>query len=174
MIRQSSIPRGAWRWLPIRGAVPCAAIVVVAALAVSGCSGDAQSSGGQGTSANAAMSNLVPAKFSEIYPMMFPRTSKPQCNNCHGRPADEVGNGNLNMGTDPASAYAALVGKKTPGVKCSTGVLVVPGDPSSSLFLQKLSPNPPCGDQMPVGGAPLADAQLGMIRSWIAAGAPND
>lgn len=173
MIPPSSIPRGALRWLPIRGAVRCAAIVV-AVVALSGCSGDAPSSGGRGTAENAATSNLAPAKFSEIYPLMFPRESKPQCNNCHGRPADEVGNGNLDMGTDPASAYAALVGKKTPGVKCGTGVLVLPGDPGSSLFLQKLSPNPPCGDRMPVGGAPLADAQLDMIRSWIAAGAPND
>ena len=52
--------------------------------------------------------------------------------------------------------------------------IVEPGKPDESLMLQKLSPNPPCGNRMPVGGNPFTDAQLEMIRSWIAAGAKND
>jgi hypothetical protein len=146
----------------------CASVATIA----TACSGD--SSGNGGTTASQAASNQPAAKFSDMYAMMFPRDTKPQCNNCHGRPPDETGNGKLDMGTDPAAAYAAIVGQKSPGTKCSSGVLVVPGDPGSSLFLQKLSPNPPCGDRMPLGGAPLSDAQLQMIRGWIAAGAQND
>jgi hypothetical protein len=49
--------------------------------------------------------------------------------------------------------------------------LVVAGHPEMSLLFLKLSPNPPCGSRMPLGGTAFTDAQLEMIRSWIAAGA---
>ncbi len=114
------------------------------------------------------------AKFSEIYPMIFPSMTNPRCNFCHSMPASEASNGKLSMGSDPSTAYAALVGKSSGSGMCMGKPLVVPNQPDMSLFLQKLSENPPCGSRMPVGGMPLSTQQLAMIRSWIAAGAKND
>jgi hypothetical protein len=117
---------------------------------------------------------LTGAKFSEIFPAIFPAPTNARCDSCHDMPASEVSNGKLHMGTDMATAYNALVGKTAMGKKCIGMPLVVPGKPEMSLLLQKLGPTPPCGSRMPIGGAPITDAQFEMVRSWIAAGAKND
>jgi hypothetical protein len=114
------------------------------------------------------------AKFSEIYPLIYPLTTNARCDFCHSLPANNISNGGLHMGSDPAAAVAGLVGKQSTNSMCTHQTLVVPGKPDESLFLQKLSPNPPCGSRMPVGGKVLPDDQLAMIRSWIAAGALDD
>lgn len=52
--------------------------------------------------------------------------------------------------------------------------LVVPGDPDGSYLYEKLTATmPTAGDPMPPG-APLSEAKLEMVRSWIAAGAADD
>ncbi len=114
------------------------------------------------------------ATFSDIYPLIFPVTTKAQCNFCHGLPANDKSNGKLSMGMDKATAYAALVGKTSSSSMCSGKALVVAGQPDSSLFLQKLDTTPPCGGHMPLGGDALPAAQLDMVRTWIAAGAKDD
>lgn len=114
------------------------------------------------------------AKLSQIYPLIFPPTTKAQCNQCHNNPANDVGNGKLNMGADQATAYAALVGKTSASSKCGGKPMVVPGDPEGSLFYEKMTAIPPCGGHMPLGGDPLTAEQLDMVRSWIAGGAKND
>ena len=117
----------------------------------------------------------APGTFTEIYAELFPAGTTAQCNYCHDRPPNDISNGKLNMGHTRADAYAALVGPSSASAKCGGGrSLVVPGDPSGSLLYQKLGTAPPCGDRMPQGGSPLTDAQLEMVRSWIAAGAKND
>ena len=114
------------------------------------------------------------AKFSEIYAMAFPAMTNPRCEFCHSMPPSDIGNGKLHLGTDPATAYAALVGQVSVSAFCMGRPLVVPNQPEMSLMYLKLSPNPPCGNRMPLGGTPFTDVQLEMVRSWIAAGAPND
>jgi hypothetical protein len=114
------------------------------------------------------------ATWTQIYEMMYPMQTNPRCNACHANPANDVGNGNLHMGPEKETAYMALVGKVSASSRCMQRPLVVPMHPEMSLLLIKLSPNPPCGSRMPVGGNPFADTQLEMIRSWIAAGAKND
>ena len=121
-----------------------------------------------------AGSGAPAAKWSEIYPMLFPMATNPRCNACHAMPANDIANGNLFVGPDQDSAYAALVNKKSTSTRCMSKMLVVPKKPDESLMLQKLSPNPPCGSRMPIGGTPFTDTQLEMIRSWIAGGAKND
>ena len=106
--------------------------------------------------------------------MFFPRATNAHCDMCHGLPAYDLSNGNLSTGTDKAATYAALVGKPSTSSLCAGKIFVVPRHPESSLLLQKLLPNPPCGLRMPNGGATLSDAQVELVRSWIAAGAPND
>ena len=48
---------------------------------------------------------------------------------------------------------------------------VVPGNPDGSELYRRLIADPPA--RMPAQGAPLAAEDIGTIRAWIAAGAPN-
>jgi len=111
-----------------------------------------------------------PATFAEIYPLLFPVETKPQCNFCHSLPPNQKSNGMLSMGTDPATAYAALIGA-TGHADCEAMPYIVPGDPSASLFYLKLAGIPPCGSRMPLGGSQLSQADVDMVASWISAGA---
>ena len=142
------------------------------------CGGDAPSTGGAAGApvavAGMAATAQPSASWSQIYQMMYPMETNARCNACHANPANDVGNGNLHMGPDKETAYLALVGKTSGSTRCMQRPLVVPMYPEMSLLLIKLSPNPPCGSRMPVGGTPFTAAQLEMIRSWIAAGARND
>ena len=50
--------------------------------------------------------------------------------------------------------------------------LVVPGDPGSSLMFLKISSEfPPVGGMMPLGGPPLTDGEVQLIRAWVEQGA---
>ena len=125
--------------------------------------------------ATAAGSSAAPAAtFTQIYAMMFPMATNARCDACHSMPANDIANGNLEMGKTKDSAYAALFNKSSTSSRCMAKPLVVPYQPEMSLLFQKLSPTPPCGSRMPLGGAAFDEAQIEMIRSWIAAGAPND
>ena len=81
------------------------------------------------------------------------------------------------MSLRSADSYATLVG--VPSVGCDGKRLrVKPGypDPQDSDLMAKLTGVSICGNgqRMPPGGAPLAEAELRVLRDWIAAGAPND
>lgn len=85
---------------------------------------------------------------------------------CHGGLRPEEG---LDL-RDTASAYESLVGR--PSTQCDGKVLVVPGDPSASYLLNKLTGQGMChGSRMPVGGQPLAAHELDRVRIWIETGA---
>jgi hypothetical protein len=140
-------------------AIGCVAILLLASL---GCDGSSEPAAGP------------PGTFGEIYTMLFPAETNARCNFCHGMPASNQSNGSLHMGTAKAIAYGALVDKSSASNKCGGKPLVVASKPGMSLFLQKLSATPPCGDRMPVGGKALSDVQLEMIRSWIADGAKDN
>lgn len=102
---------------------------------------------------------------------------------CHGS-----GMGGL-MLKNKQGAYDALVNVAAAGPACAAkgGKRVVPGMPDASLLLDKLShTTPSCGDMMPVGAklAPnclsmsppvcTTEAEIGLVRDWILAGAKND
>ena len=114
------------------------------------------------------------ATFSTIYPLLFPRSTKAQCTFCHGLPANDLSNGNLAMGGEQATAYAALVNMISTSSMCGGMALVVPGDPEASLLIHKINGTQPCGDRMPQGGDPLPRAQVTMVTNWVAAGAQDD
>ncbi len=116
----------------------------------------------------------APGTFTEIYDTLFPATTNARCNFCHSMPASDISNGNLSTGMDQDSAYAALVGKASTSSRCNGKRLVVPHDPDASLFLDKFTAKPTCGDRMPLGGMALSDHEIELIRSWIVAGANND
>ncbi|WP_441287676.1 hypothetical protein ACSRUE_36955 [Sorangium sp. KYC3313] len=53
---------------------------------------------------------------------------------------------------------------------CGNGSSVlVPGDPDASAIYTKVTPDPPCNDRMPFGGAALSDTEIACIRDFIAA-----
>jgi hypothetical protein len=102
---------------------------------------------------------------------------------CHGG-----GQGGLKfMSKD--DAYKALVGAAAAGPMCASSgkQRVKPADPDASLLLDKIShTQPACGELMPIG-AKLApncvsmsvtvcntEAEITLVRDWIAAGAKND
>jgi hypothetical protein len=49
--------------------------------------------------------------------------------------------------------------------------IVEPGEPDQSPIVNKIGLNPTHGDRMPQGGPYLSDAQINLIRQWIAEGA---
>jgi hypothetical protein len=54
------------------------------------------------------------------------------------------------------------------------GPAVNPGNANESLIIRKMSPNPPFGDRMPLGGLPVPESQINVIRVWINEGAQNN
>ena len=115
-----------------------------------------------------------PPTFTAVYATLFPRSTKYQCDFCHGLPPNEKSNGKLSMGMDQPTAYAALVGMPSTGDTCGGMQLVLPGDPDASLLVLKFGDAPPCGDRMPLAGARLSAGQLDQVRTWIAEGAQDD
>ena len=115
-----------------------------------------------------------PATFTQVYDMLFPMTTNARCVACHSMPANDIANGNLQMGSDKATAYAALMGHASTSSRCMNRPLVVPKDPAASLLVQKMSATPPCGSRMPLGGNMLSEAQLAVLRGWVEAGARDD
>ena len=79
------------------------------------------------------------------------------CSGCHG------GNGGLTV----TSVGALLAGG-------DHGPAVVPGNADSSNLVRKLLSPPAFGSRMPLGGSPLPDASVGLIRAWINEGAKDN
>jgi hypothetical protein len=94
---------------------------------------------------------------------------------CHG---DGTPNFVEESGLDLSSqqlAYDSLVNQDAKGEDCEgEGTLIIPGDGQGSLFVQKMSPDPTCGDPMPTGATRIPEEVLAVIRAWIDSGAPND
>lgn len=93
------------------------------------------------------------------------------CASCHtdvGR--TPAGGTNLKAG----SSFAALVNVASTGLAGATRV--IPGNPNGSYLVQKLEGAAGIvGLRMPRSGPPfLSEAQVRMIRDWIAAGALNN
>jgi hypothetical protein len=72
-------------------------------------------------------------------------------------------------GLDLASAdiYGRLKGKKAAG---SSGLLIDPDSPESSVLYEKVTPTPPFGSRMPLSGAPFDDATVACVLTWIEKG----
>ena len=96
---------------------------------------------------------IAPVSFSTNILPIFLRNG---CLSCHG------GLGGLEVG----SVAQLLRGG-------DHGPVIVPGNAAASHIIQKLSPNPPFGSRMPLGGA-LPDSTVQVIRNWINQGALNN
>ena len=95
----------------------------------------------------------------------------PSCTTCHTDVGRTPSAGlNLRAGV----AFAGLVSVASSAQ--AGAVRVIPGNANNSYLVQKLEGAPGiAGLRMPRNGPPyLTDAQVQMIRAWIAAGAPNN
>ncbi len=99
----------------------------------------------------------------------------PRCNTagCH----DVTGKaGRLDL--TPGTAFGQLVGvpAKNVGAVDDGLVRVVAGRAGESFVVRKLEAHVPVayGVRMPVGAAPLTDAEVARVREWIDAGAHDD
>ena len=92
------------------------------------------------------------------------------CAGCHsgvGRPPD----GGIRL--DANAAHADLVNARSVGKPAA--VRVIPGDPNNSYLVHKLEGRADIvGSRMPFGGPFLPQADVDVIRMWIARGAAND
>lgn len=85
----------------------------------------------------------------------------------HGGHAVEAG-----LDLSEGMSHASLV--NAPSIQTALD-LVAPGDAESSYLIHKIEGRPGIvGDLMPPSGDPLTEAEIGAIRDWIAAGAPNE
>ena len=127
---------------------------IIGGLAASGCgSGDGPLIFGGG--------DLQP-DFASIQANIF----TPVCSNCHVGATAPLG-----LRLDAANSYDLLVGRAA--VQQSGVLRVDPGAPDSSYLIQKLEGTAAVGGQMPLGSAPLLQAEIDVVRQWITDGAPR-
>lgn len=140
----------------MRGGAGLAALA--AALLVYGCAGDGPPPTGGG------------GVYDTIQTEIFNRSCLSA--GCHNG-VNQAGGLNLSAG----ASYDNLVGVLSQNpVAAGRGLLrVAPFDPDRSFLVIKLTaPGAGEGSRMPQGANPLPASNVGMIRDWIAAGAPRD
>jgi hypothetical protein len=88
---------------------------------------------------------------------------------CSGQPGlCHNGQFEPNLST-PALTYAYVVNR--PGIEKADRLRVKPGDPSGSLFIDKIRNRNGVATQMPLGAEPLEEADIQAIEKWITDGA---
>jgi len=101
------------------------------------------------------------ANFDSIQANIF----TPLCTGCHVGATAPLG-----LRLDAANSYALLVGRAS----VQSGLLRVnPGDPDASYLIRKLEGSAATGGQMPLDAPPLPQADIDIVRQWIADGAPR-
>lgn len=129
------------------------------AFAFAGCAGS-----GEGLDANGRpLGETGPGDdlFTQIQESIFTAI----CTACHAGASAPLG-----LRLDAASSFAMLVG--VPSVEVPTVRRVAPGDPDASYLVQKIEGRAAVGGRMPLGGPPLTQTSIDLVRQWIAAGAP--
>ena len=134
--------------------------VLVPLLILGGCT----AGNGEGLDENGGVIPITPpvvSDFQQIQDTIF----TPICTNCHIGATAPRG-----LRLDAANSYALLVNvasSEVPGT-----LRVSPGNPDASYIVQKLQGNAAVGARMPFGGPYLSQAQIDLVRGWVAAGAP--
>ena len=150
-------------WLPLDRT--SLALLLAAALATGCGGGSGGSSAGEPPDDPPPASPPFGANFSEIQAEVF----TPTCavSGCHTGGAAPQG-----LQLDEANSYALLV--NVASAEAPSILRVAPGDPDNSYLIQKLEGTASVGGQMPLGGTPLPQASIDVIRQWIVDGAIDD
>lgn len=135
------------------------ALLVTMGLLVS--CGDSSPGGADAAPDASTAPDAIPAMCSSDDPaMVVEEQLLGPCASCHSglEPDGELG---FFLPEDIEAMYGA------PSSACADKILVVPGDPASSYLIEKLYPNPACGDIMPQT-FPLPPATIACFERWIA------
>ena len=120
--------------------------------------------GGDGSGLQAPPTVFGP-NFSEIQASVFtPTCATAGCHQGAGAPQGLM--------LDEANSYGLLVNVASNEVPAI--LRVAPNDPNNSYLIQKLEGTASVGGQMPLGGTPLAQSVIDIIRQWISDGAIDD
>ncbi|MEO8464457.1 MAG: Ig-like domain-containing protein [Gammaproteobacteria bacterium] len=133
-----------------------ATTTAMAAVASCGGGDDGYGNGGSGGGGGTTLQ----ANFASIQDNVF----TPICTSCHTGAGAPQG-----LRLDSANSYALLVGvasEEQPALQ-----RVVAGDPNDSYLIKKLEGTASVGGRMPLGGMPLAQSDIDVIRQWITDGA---
>lgn len=171
----------------MRHAAKFLCVLGVGALVVAGCGGDdggmepTDDAGGPGEDAGGTTGDgggtsdgsTAAATWTQVWGILDGKG----CNmpTCHGAATQ----GNLDLSAKQ-TAYDALVGVEASGLMCSDSglTLVQANNPGQSLLVlkveEKAGMGDTCGVGMPNTGQALGNDEIDTIRSWIAAGAPNN
>jgi hypothetical protein len=129
--------------------------VPVICVALTGCGS------GDGFVGSGGASGPLIASFDSIQANVF----EPLCAHCHSGANAPAG-----LRLDAANSYALLVG--TSAVERPSLLRVAPGDPNNSYLIHKLEGGPNIvGERMPAGLPAVPQADIDVIRQWIADGA---
>ena len=128
-------------------------------LVLAGCAGNGQGLDTNGNPISGEPPPLVP-ELQSIQEHVF----TPICTACHSGAAAPLG-----FRLDANSSFAMLV--NTPSVEVPSLMRVSPGNPDQSYIIQKLEGHAAVGGQMPLGGPPLPQTTIDVIRQWITDGA---
>jgi hypothetical protein len=119
---------------------------------------------GEGLDGNGQPAPVTPpvnTDFQQIQDTVF----TPICTGCHAGATAPRG-----LRLDAGNSYALLVNVASAEVPAL--LRVNPGNPDQSYLVQKIEGTAAVGGRMPLGGAPLPQDRIDLIRQWIAAGAP--
>lgn len=147
------------------GSRACLQIGVLACAALGACAGngDGLDSNGQpvGEGGSTPPGSGGTATFQQIQDTVL----TPICTACHAG-----GSAPLGLRLDAGNSYALLV--NVASVEVPSLSRVKPGDPDNSYIVQKIEGRAAVGGRMPLGGPALSQANIDLIRQWIAEGAP--
>ncbi len=116
--------------------------------------------GGGGTGGGGGGGTTLMPTFESIQAGVFDQ----RCISCH---IGATAPGGLRL--DDANAFALLVGIAS--VQVPALLLVDPSNPDDSYLIDKLEGTHTVGGQMPLGGTPLPQTDIDVVRQWITDGA---
>jgi len=146
-----------------RQALRTGALVLGTLLA--GCAGDGKGLDVNGRPPGESGAGLPPATGA-TFKAVQDNVLTPYCTGCHAGASAPLG-----LRLDAGNSYALLVNVNS--VEVGSLKRVLPGDPGNSYLVQKIEGRASVGARMPLGGAALSQANIDLVRTWIAAGAPT-
>lgn len=111
-------------------------------------------------------SSAPPPTLAQIQSQVF----GPICSVCHtGGGSSLPSSMNLSSAQNSFANLVSVASIEVPGL-----MRIKPGDPDNSYLVHKISGTQAVGARMPLGGAPLSQTTINMIRDWVSAGAQNN
>jgi hypothetical protein len=134
---------------------------MLAIFALAGCAGS-----GDGLDENGRPDTGGPPPLTADFDSIQQNVFTPICTGCHAGAAAPLG-----LRLEEGVSYAQLVG--VPSVEDPDLLRVAPGDPDASYLVHKIEGRAEFGERMPLGGPPLPQATIDVIRQWIVDGAQS-